>query len=108
MGGGGVEVAAYLLVACLSHSTIDHASLSRRSIVPTLDEDPFKLSGAHYVFFHVLHRKCLLTLSPPVSLSVATIYLLVQRWFSRYYLVYQLLHVTFVYFLISNTTRSSL
>ena len=31
----GGEGGAYLLVACLSHLTIDHASLSRRSTVPT-------------------------------------------------------------------------
>ena len=33
-GGGG-----YSFVACLSHSTIDHASLSRRSTVTTPNRD---------------------------------------------------------------------
>ena len=33
--GGG----AYSFVACLSHLTIDHASLSRRSTVPTPNRD---------------------------------------------------------------------
>ena len=35
-GGGG---AAYSFVACLRHLTIDHASLSRRSTVPTPNKD---------------------------------------------------------------------
>ena len=35
-GGGGAE-GGYLFVACLSHLTIDHASLSRRSIISTLN-----------------------------------------------------------------------
>ena len=34
-GWGG----AYSFVACLSHLTIDHASLSRRSTVPTPNRD---------------------------------------------------------------------
>ena len=37
-GGGGGE-GAYSFVACLSHLTIDHASLSRRSTVPTPNRD---------------------------------------------------------------------
>ena len=36
-GGGGGR--AYSFVACLNHLTIDHASLSRRSTVPTPDRD---------------------------------------------------------------------
>ena len=44
-GGGG-----YSFVACLSHLTIDHASLSRRSTVPTPIRDLHHL-GAHDVFF---------------------------------------------------------
>ena len=35
VGGGG----GYSSVACLSHLTIDHASLSRRSTVPTPNRD---------------------------------------------------------------------
>ena len=38
-GGAIIEGAAYSFVACLSHLTIDHASLSRRSTVPTPNRD---------------------------------------------------------------------
>ena len=48
--GGG----AYSFVACLSHSTIDHASLSRRSTVPSTVPTPNKRHlqhlGAQYDF----------------------------------------------------------
>ena len=37
-GGGGDS-----FVACLSHLTIDHASLSRRSTVPTPNRDTFNV-----------------------------------------------------------------
>ena len=52
-GGGGGEGAgagggAYSFVACLSHLTIDNASLSRRSTVPTPDRDTSNIWGAHY------------------------------------------------------------
>ena len=50
----------YSFVACLSHLTIDHASLSRRSTVPTPDRHLQHL-GAH---FHILHRNFSLILSP--------------------------------------------
>ena len=46
-GGGWGE--AYSSVACLSHLTIDHVSLSRRSTVPTPNQHLQKL-GAHHVF----------------------------------------------------------
>ena len=38
-GGGGGTGGAYSFVACLSRLTIDHASLSRRSTVPTPNRD---------------------------------------------------------------------
>ena len=37
--GGGEGGGAYSFVACLGHLTIDHASLSRRSTVPTPNRD---------------------------------------------------------------------
>ena len=46
-GGGG----AYLFVARLSHFTIDHASLSRRSTVPTIPP----IIGRSLRYFHTLH-----------------------------------------------------
>ena len=39
IGGGGWGGGGYSLVACLCHSTIDYASLSRRSTVPTPNRD---------------------------------------------------------------------
>ena len=53
----------YSFVACLSNLTVDHASLSRRSTVPTPNRDLQHLS-AHHVFFICLHRFFLLMLSP--------------------------------------------
>ena len=38
-GGGGVGGGAYSFVACLDHSTLDHASLPRRRTVPTPTRD---------------------------------------------------------------------
>ena len=72
-GDGG----AYSFVARLSHLTTDHASLSRRSIVPTPDRDIQHL-GAHYVFAMYYFEVYVFCLSYPlpVSPSVATIYLL--------------------------------
>ena len=46
-GGGG----AYSFVACLSHLTIDHASLPRRIIVPTPNRDTSNV-WAFITFFH--------------------------------------------------------
>ena len=46
-GGGGEGEGAYSVIALLSHSTIDHACLSRRGTVPTPNRDPPTL-GAHY------------------------------------------------------------
>ena len=48
------------MVACLSHLTIDHASLSRRSTVPTPNKRHLQHLGAHYVFFRMFHRNVLL------------------------------------------------
>ena len=50
VSGGG-----YSLVACLSHLTIGHASLSRRSTVPTPNRH-LQHSGAHLIFSHILHK----------------------------------------------------
>ena len=64
-GAGGISghVGAYSFVACLSHLTIDHASLSRQSTTPTPARHLQHL-GAHYVFFfHILHRNFSITLS---------------------------------------------
>ena len=71
---GGMLRRAYSFVACLSHLTIDDASLSRRSTVPTpnsLIETP-PTFGRPLCVFHMLHKNCLLILSLPVSPSVAT------------------------------------
>ena len=79
-GGGRGRAGAYSFVACLSHLTIEHASLSRWRTVPTRDKRHLRHLGVHYVFFHMLHRSVLLTsfvsYPLPVSPSVATIYLL--------------------------------
>ena len=56
LSGGGV----LFFVGCLSHLTIDHASLSRRSTVPT----PSRHFGCSLRFFHVLHRNICFVLSP--------------------------------------------
>ena len=62
LGGWGGKSS---FVACLSRWTIDHASLSRRSTVPTtvLIETP-PTFGCSLRFFHILHKNCLLILSP--------------------------------------------
>ena len=41
--GTGSEGGAYSVVACLSRMTTDHASLARRSTVPTPDSDTFNI-----------------------------------------------------------------
>ena len=59
--GGG----AHSFVACLSHLAIDHASLSRRSTVPTpTPRETPPTFGRSLRFFHILHRNLLLTVSP--------------------------------------------
>ena len=83
-GGGG----AFSFVACLSHVTIDHASLSRRSTA--VPKTPLTLAAPDAFFpFSIYVRKTFrLPCSPPMLPSVA-IYLPGQRSFSRNYLVYQ-------------------
>ena len=51
-------------VACLSHLTIDHASLSRRSSTVPTPSRHLQLREL-IAFFHILHSKTLLTLYPP-------------------------------------------
>ena len=58
---GGGE--AYSFVACLSHLTIDHASLPRRSTVPTPNRHLQQL-GAHYASSTYHIEMVLLILSP--------------------------------------------
>ena len=48
---------AYSFVACLSHLTIDHASPSGRSTVPTPNGNTSKHLGAHFVFFPYMKSK---------------------------------------------------
>ena len=69
-GGGG-----YSFVACLHHLITDHASLSKRSTVPTPNRDTVNILGAHYTFAkHHIDKKLLIILSPPcVAPSVTTI-----------------------------------
>ena len=54
---------AYSLVACLDHSTIDHASLSRRRTVPIPNRDNSKIWALVTFFSHILHKKFLHILS---------------------------------------------
>ena len=61
--GGRVGGRAYSFFACLRDLTIDHASLSRRSTVPTPNRDTSNF-GRSLRFFHVSQRNCLLILSP--------------------------------------------
>ena len=42
-GGGEGGRGAYSFVACLSHLTNEHASLSRRGIVPSPNRDTFNI-----------------------------------------------------------------
>ena len=65
-GNGGRGGGAYSFVGCLSHLTIDHASLPRRSTVPTSNKRHLQQFGAHYVFFPMYYRDtfCFRILSP--------------------------------------------
>ena len=108
-GVGAVRGWGYSFVACLSHVTIDHASLSRRSTVPTPNRHLQHL-GAHYASsIYCMETVCLSSLRP-VWPSAATIYLLVWRPFSLYHLVYHTLPCHASNFLISssNVSRPSL
>ena len=55
---------AYSFVACLRHLTNDHASLSRRSTVPTPNRDTSNIRLLIAFSPHVLHILFLLILSP--------------------------------------------
>ena len=59
-GGGG----AYSFVACLSNLTIDHASLSRRSTVPTPNRDTSNIWALITRLPYTTSKNCLLILSP--------------------------------------------
>ena len=48
-GGSRSGVVEYSFVACISHLTIDHTSVSGRSTVPTINRDTAKHLGAQYV-----------------------------------------------------------
>ena len=48
-GGGGM---GYSFVACLSHLTVDHASLSRQSTVPTPNRDTSNIWALVTLFPH--------------------------------------------------------
>ena len=73
--GSGVRGEACSFVACLSHLTIDHASLSRRGTAPTPNINLQHL-GAHYAssiyYTEIVYLSYPLAISP----SVAIIYLL--------------------------------
>ena len=60
-GRGG---AGYSFVACPSHLTIDHASLSRRSTLPSPNRDTSNIWALITLIPHILHRNCVLILSP--------------------------------------------
>ena len=51
-GGGG----AYPFVACLSHMTIDHASLLRRSTVPTPNRDTSNFWALITLFLYITSK----------------------------------------------------
>ena len=69
---------AYSFVACLSRMTIDHASLARRSTVPTLKRHLQHVGILPYIPYITQERFTLYISYPrPVSPSVATICLLV-------------------------------
>ena len=70
--GGGM---AYLFVACLSHLTIDHASLSRRSTVPTPNRDTSNVWALITLLPYITDTVCL-SYPRPVSPPAATINLL--------------------------------
>ena len=67
---------AYSFVACLSHLTIDYASLWRRSIVPTPNRDTSKIWALIALLPYTTYKLFVLSYPRPVSPSAATIYLL--------------------------------
>ena len=80
--GGGLN-----FISCFSHLTIDHASRSKRSTVPTPNRDTSNI-GALNTFFPCYIETVCLSYPLPVSPSVVTICLLGWRSLSCYYLVY--------------------
>ena len=60
----GTRGGAYSFVACLSHLIIYHASLSRRSTVPTPNRDTPNVWALITLFPYTVHQNCLLILSP--------------------------------------------
>ena len=60
VGGGGK---AYSFAACPSHLTLDHASLSRRSTVPTPNRDTFNIWALITLFPCTTWKLCWLILS---------------------------------------------
>ena len=56
MGGGG---GGYAFAACLSRLTLDHASLSRRSTVPTPNRDTANVWALIMFLSCVLHERFL-------------------------------------------------
>ena len=64
---------AYSFVACLHHSTIDHASLSRRGAVPTSNRETSNI-WALITFFPYVTKTFCLRYPLPVSHFVATMY----------------------------------
>ena len=67
--------AGYSFVACLSPSTIDHASLSRRSTVPTPNEDASNIWALTAFFQYITLKKKKKKITPFLfSPFVTTIY----------------------------------
>ena len=69
LGGERRGEGAYSFVACLSHLTVDHASLSRRSTVPTPDRDTSNVWVLN-TFLPLLHKNALLNYFKYVSCEV--------------------------------------
>ena len=76
------------MLLAIGHLTIDHASLSRRSTVPTPNRDTSNIWALITFFPRYIETFCS-SYPLPVSPSVATIYLQDNASFSRIYLVYQ-------------------
>ena len=74
---GGMLGGAYSFVACLRNSSVDHASLSRRSTASTPNIETLPKFGRLLRFFHVHDIDTVyISYLRPVSPSAATIYLL--------------------------------
>ena len=94
-GRGG----AYSIVACISHLTIDQASLSRRGTVPTPNRDTSSIS-AGITFFPIFSTsKILLTLSPSCfAFCQPQLFARIAIVLSLLSTCIEFLHITFVYF----------